>query len=74
MGLETILACREILLVATGRRKATVAAAALEGPITPACPASFLSVHPRLTVVLDRAAARGIQKTSARRSRATSRR
>lgn len=60
MGIETILACREILLVATGRRKATVVAAALEGPITPACPASFLSVHPRLTVVLDRAAASGI--------------
>ena len=57
MGIETILQSRRILLVATGKRKAGVVAAALSGPVTPRCPASFLSLHPALTVVLDRAAA-----------------
>ncbi len=57
MGIETILAVRRLLLVATGREKAKAVEAALEGPVTPRCPASFLSLHPDLTVVLDRAAA-----------------
>lgn len=58
MGIETILSAREVLLVATGRKKAKAVAAALHGPVTPRCPASFLSLHPALTVILDRAAAR----------------
>ena len=57
VGLETILASREILLVASGSQKAAAVAAALEGPVTPRCPASFVSLHPRLSVMLDRAAA-----------------
>src|SRR5207245_11651298 len=57
MGIETILSARQILLVATGKRKAGAVRAALEGPVTPACPASFLSLHPRLKVLLDRTAA-----------------
>jgi glucosamine-6-phosphate deaminase len=57
MGIETILSAREVLLVATGREKAKAVAAALLGPITPRCPASFLSLHPALTVILDRSAA-----------------
>jgi glucosamine-6-phosphate deaminase len=57
MGLETILGAKEILLVATGRAKARAVACALEGPVTPGCPASYLSLHPALTVLLDRAAA-----------------
>ena len=57
MGIETILAARAILLVATGRGKADVVAAALEGPVTPGCPASLLRRHSDLTVMLDRAAA-----------------
>jgi len=66
MGIETILSAREILLVATGKRKARAVRAALEGPVTPACPASFLSLHARLTVLLDKAAASSLSK---RRSR-----
>lgn len=57
MGIETILSARAILLVATGRSKATVVARALSGRITPRCPASYLTLHPRLTVILDRDAA-----------------
>jgi glucosamine-6-phosphate deaminase len=57
MGIETILSAREILLVATGREKAKAIAAALRGPASPRCPASYLSLHPALTVILDRPAA-----------------
>jgi glucosamine-6-phosphate deaminase len=57
MGIETILSARAIPLVATGKEKAKAVAAALHGPLTPRCPASFLSLHPDLTVLLDRAAA-----------------
>lgn len=57
MGVETILSASEILLVAIGREKAKPVAAALEGRIMPRCPASYLSLHPHLTVLLDRAAA-----------------
>jgi len=62
VGIETILSAREILLVATGREKARAVAAALGGPVTPRCPASFLSLHPRLTVLLYRAAARDLPR------------
>jgi glucosamine-6-phosphate deaminase len=58
MGLETILSAREILLVAIGREKARPLAAALRGPVTPRLPASFLSLHPQLTVVADTGASK----------------
>jgi len=62
MGLETILSARRILLVATGRAKGRAVACALEGPVTPACPASYLSLHPALTVLLDRGAASALAR------------
>lgn len=67
VGIETILSARAILLVATGRRKAAPVAAALEGPVTSRCPASFLSLHPRLTVLLDRGAASALSSRSSAR-------
>lgn len=57
VGIESILSSRAILLVATGSGKAKAVAAALEGPVTPRCPASFLSLHPNLVVLVDSAAA-----------------
>lgn len=62
MGIESILSARSIVLVATGRSKAEAVACALEGPVSPACPASFLSLHSDLTVLLDRASARLLRK------------
>jgi glucosamine-6-phosphate deaminase len=67
VGIETILSARSVLMVAMGRRKAAAVAAALEGPVTPMCPASFLSLHPRLTVLLDRGAASGLSSRSSAR-------
>jgi glucosamine-6-phosphate deaminase len=57
MGMATILGAQEIVLVATGVEKADAVAGAVEGLITPRHPASFLQLHPRTTVMLDRAAA-----------------
>lgn len=57
MGVGTILAAREVILLATGASKADAVAAACEGPLTTHVPASLLQLHPRVTVVLDAAAA-----------------
>jgi glucosamine-6-phosphate deaminase len=43
--------------MAAGAGKAAAVAAALEGPLSASCPASVLQWHPRVTVVLDEAAA-----------------
>jgi glucosamine-6-phosphate deaminase len=59
-GLGTILEARELVLLASGATKADAVAAALTGPVTPDCPASVLQVHPRVTVVLDPAAASAV--------------
>ncbi|MFD1911224.1 glucosamine-6-phosphate deaminase [Halodurantibacterium flavum] len=57
MGIGTILAAKKILLLASGPAKAEALAAMLEGPVTPACPASALRLHPDATVICDTAAA-----------------
>lgn len=48
-----LLRCRELLLVATGAKRADALHAALTGPVDPAAPASLLRAHPRLTVLCD---------------------
>jgi glucosamine-6-phosphate deaminase len=53
MGMGTILSAREIVLIATGESKADAVCAMLEGGITTRLPASFLQLHPRVTVMLD---------------------
>jgi len=64
VGIETILDSRAIVLVASGASKARAVAAALEGPVTARVPASFLSLHPRLEVHLDRGAASRLERGS----------
>lgn len=63
MGIATILEARTCLLLATGRAKATAVAAMVEGPVSAACPASALQMHPKVTVVLDHGAASELQMT-----------
>jgi len=57
MGIKTVMLAREILLLVSGVEKAEALSRALSGPITPEVPASVLQLHPRLTVLADRAAA-----------------
>lgn len=61
MGMRTILSARHCVLLATGAAKAAIVARALEGPPTEAVPASALRSHPRVTVILDRAAASALE-------------
>ena len=57
MGIATILDARACLMLATGPAKAEAVAAMIEGPVSAYCPASALQLHPKVTVVLDKAAA-----------------
>lgn len=57
MGVGTIMDAREILLLASGETKADAIAAAVEGPITAAVPASIIQMHRRATIIVDEAAA-----------------
>ena len=57
MGVGTILEAREIIIMATGARKAEIVQQALEGKITSKVPASFLREHARALWFLDEAAA-----------------
>lgn len=60
MGMGTILGAHTILLIATGDRKRDAVAAMLRGPVTTRLPASFLQLHPRVEIHLDRSAAAGL--------------
>jgi glucosamine-6-phosphate deaminase len=57
VGLGTLLAARELLLLVSGAAKAPALHAMLEEPPDARCPASLLRDHPRLTVVCDADAA-----------------
>lgn len=57
MGIGTILESDRIVLLASGAAKAAIVAAAVEGPVDPAVPASALQMHTDVTIVLDRDAA-----------------
>ena len=56
MGMATILQARRVVLIATGATKAAAVRRMLGGSITTEFPASFLLVHPDVTVMLDPAA------------------
>lgn len=60
MGMATILNSRDVVLMATGAKKVAAVRAMLQGGITTRLPASFLQLHPRVTVMLDKAAAAGL--------------
>jgi glucosamine-6-phosphate deaminase len=61
VGMATIFEAREILLLASGANKARAAAAALQGEISEAVPASMLRRHPHASFLLDRDAASALE-------------
>jgi glucosamine-6-phosphate deaminase len=64
MGIGTILEARNILMIASGSKKADVVAKALEGPVTSQVTSSAIQLHPGgITVVLDRGAASRLANT-----------
>ena len=58
MGLGTIMKARQILLLASGPDKACAVGSTVRGKLTTEVPASLLQAHPRVTVMVDRGAAR----------------
>ncbi|TWT87256.1 Glucosamine-6-phosphate deaminase 1 [Pseudobythopirellula maris] len=57
MGVGTILAARQLVLMAWGEGKASIIAQAVEGEISTHVAASFLQEHPNAQIVMDEAAA-----------------
>ncbi len=60
-GLGTIMAAREVVLVAQGAHKADAIAALVEGPVTARWPGSVLQLHQHATVIVDPEAASKLQ-------------
>ncbi|WP_084104986.1 glucosamine-6-phosphate deaminase [Demequina sp. NBRC 110056] len=60
-GLGTILRARHLVLLAFGEGKAAAVAAAVEGPVSASMPGSAIQLHPKVTVVLDPAAASALR-------------
>jgi len=56
-GLGTIMRARHLVLLAFGAGKAAALAGAVEGPLTASLPGSAIQLHPRVTVIIDEAAA-----------------
>jgi glucosamine-6-phosphate deaminase len=56
-GLGTIMRARHLVLLAFGAAKAAALAGAVEGPLTASLPGSAIQLHPRVTVIVDEAAA-----------------
>lgn len=56
-GLGTILRAGHLVLLAFGEAKAEALAGAVEGPVTASLPGSAIQLHPRVTVIVDEAAA-----------------
>ena len=56
MGIGTIMAAKQILLVVSGEDKAEIVRKVCYGPVTPEVPASILQFHPNAIAVIDEAA------------------
>lgn len=56
LGLADIMEAKQILLVASGERKAQAVKNTIEGPIDESCPASILRAHPNAIFIIDEAA------------------
>jgi glucosamine-6-phosphate deaminase len=61
MGMGTILQARALVLLATGRSKAKCVERLVNGPITPALPASFLQLHHDVDIMVDDPAAESLK-------------
>lgn len=67
MGMATILGARSIVLLATGKSKASSVERVVNGPITTELPASFLQLHGDAELMVDEAAGKLVQETGGRR-------
>ncbi len=63
MGVGTIIQAKRIVLLASGREKASVINQAVNGPITTEVPVSVLQLHDDVTLMLDQKAASQLDRT-----------
>jgi galactosamine-6-phosphate isomerase len=56
LGMADVLQARALVLLVSGRAKRAALARALSGSVSSRCPASYLALHPDVTVVCDREA------------------
>lgn len=56
LGLADIMEAKQVLLVASGERKAQAVKDTIEGPINEECPATILRAHPNSIFIIDEAA------------------
>ncbi|NBH14323.1 glucosamine-6-phosphate deaminase [Lachnospiraceae bacterium] len=56
MGIRSIMLAKKILVIVSGKDKASILKKVLYGPITPQIPASILQLHANVTIVADEAA------------------
>jgi len=66
MSVRQILKAREILCVVPDARKARAVRDCLEGPVSPAHPASILQTHAKATVFLDADSSSLLQRAGSR--------
>ena len=64
MGMATILHARRIVLLATGRSKASCIERVTNGPVTPHLPASFLQLHREVDILVDETAAENLRRSA----------
>ncbi|TCG11503.1 glucosamine-6-phosphate deaminase [Mycoplasma todarodis] len=62
MGIGSIMKAKEILLIASGESKAQAVKDMIEGKTTTEVPASFLQKHSNVTILIDEAAAKLLNK------------
>lgn len=58
MGVGSIMKAKKIVLIATGESKANAVKAAVDGEVSPKCPASVLQNHPDAIFLIDKEAAK----------------
>ena len=58
MGIKTIMRAKQIVLLATGERKAQAIYNTIKGPVESSVPASVLQLHPDVTIIVDKPAAK----------------
>ncbi len=60
MGIQSIMNAKEIVLIATGEKKASAVKAMIRGPIDPSLPASILQKHPNVHIYLNHQSAKDL--------------
>ena len=53
MGIGTIMRCKKLIVVVSGKDKASILKQVIQGPVTPEVPGSILQFHPDCIIIAD---------------------